>query len=94
MTKVTTVVRRAAGMLVAGAVATAVGFGSASANAAPPASAKHRHRSAIDDLAPYQPQRTCSPTAQPGVVAFRAMVLRAYPSTVDDGIVRGFTSPG
>jgi hypothetical protein len=94
MTKVTTAVHRAAAMLVAGGVATAVGFGSASANAAPLASAKHRHRSPIDDLAPYEPQRSCDPTAKPGVVAFRAMVLRAYPSTFDDGIGRACSSPG
>lgn len=43
---------------------------------------------AIDRYASYEPQTTCDPVAKPGVVGFRSMVLRAYPSTGDSGIVR------
>ena len=56
-----------------------------------PASAAMPHPSfgaAIEDLSGYQPQTTCDPVSKPGVVAFRAMVLAAYPGTGDDGIIR------
>ena len=33
-------------------------------------------------------QSTCDPTAKPGVVDFRDMVLAAYPGTSDLGIIR------
>lgn len=49
---------------------------------------------AIERLAPYQPQTTCSPTAKPGVVAFRNLVLRAYGGTGDYGIVRACSVGG
>lgn len=42
----------------------------------------------IDSYADYVAQSTCDPVAKPGVTDFRALVLRAYPSTGDDGIVR------
>ena len=43
---------------------------------------------AIDDFSPYQPQTKCNPKPKPGTVAFRNMVLRAYPQTGDWGISR------
>jgi hypothetical protein len=45
--------------------------------------------SSIENLSPYQPQTKCHPTAQPGVLKFRALILRTYAGTGDDGIVRG-----
>ena len=56
-----------------------------SASAAPPAKAPGR---AIEGFAPYQPQTTCSPTAKPGTVALRTIVLAAYGGTGDYGIIR------
>ena len=44
---------------------------------------------AIEGYAAYQGQTTCSPTAKPGVVRFRDLVLRTYPKTRNLGIVRG-----
>ena len=43
---------------------------------------------AIDDYPGYDPQDTCDPVAKPGVLGFRELVLRTYPSTGDSGIVR------
>jgi hypothetical protein len=43
---------------------------------------------ALDDLAPYQPQTTCSPPAKPGVDGFRKLVLTAFPGTPNFGISR------
>jgi hypothetical protein len=42
----------------------------------------------LDDLAPYQPQTTCSPDAKPGVVGFQDLVLATYPATPSWGISR------
>ncbi|MDX6286573.1 MAG: hypothetical protein QOG53_2058 [Frankiales bacterium] len=42
----------------------------------------------IEGFAPYVPQSRCDPTAKPGVLAFRSLVLRTYPDTGSDGIVR------
>ncbi|HEX8002529.1 MAG TPA: hypothetical protein VF519_07525 [Mycobacteriales bacterium] len=42
----------------------------------------------IEAYAPYQPQSICSPTAKPGVVAFRDQLLRTYSWTRSLGIVR------
>jgi hypothetical protein len=58
------------------------------ADATPPPTPKTAHQRAIDHYASYDPQDTCSPTAKPGAVAFRSMVLRAYPNTGDSGISR------
>jgi hypothetical protein len=44
--------------------------------------------STIEAPAPYQPQQVCSPSPKPGVVAFRELVMRAYPDTADYGISR------
>ena len=48
----------------------------------------------IEDLAGYQSQTTCDPTAKPGVAAFRTMVLANYPGTGDDGITRSCSIGG
>jgi hypothetical protein len=48
----------------------------------------------IERLASYQPQKTCSPHARPGVVKFRALILATYAGTGDSGIVRACSSGG
>lgn len=48
----------------------------------------------IDAYAAYDPQNTCDPTAKPGVVGFRDIVLKAYPQTHDYGIVRACSADG
>jgi len=48
----------------------------------------------IEPFAPYQPQEICWPDAQPGVVAFRNLVLATYPRTASDGIVRDCSARG
>ena len=47
------------------------------------------YTAAIEAYAAYSPQTTCSPTAKPGVVAFRDQLLRTYSWTRSLGIVRG-----
>ncbi|MBW2733509.1 MAG: hypothetical protein JRH20_14070 [Deltaproteobacteria bacterium] len=42
----------------------------------------------IESLSGYEPQEVCEPTPQPGVMAFRDLVLAAYPCTMDGGIAR------
>src|SRR5262245_26692703 len=42
----------------------------------------------IDDYAAYEPQRHCCPEPKPGVLAFREMVLLAYPTTSSAGVSR------
>ena len=49
---------------------------------------------AIEGYAPYQPQTTCSPTAKPGTVALRSLVLAAYGGTGDYGIIRNCSLGG
>lgn len=44
---------------------------------------------AIEGYARYEPQTTCSSTAQVGSVALRDLLLRTYPGTRSLGIVRG-----
>ncbi|UUV31567.1 hypothetical protein NQK81_43700 [Amycolatopsis roodepoortensis] len=48
----------------------------------------------IDDPAVHEPQTGISPVAQPGVVAFRELVLRAFPDTGSLGILRPAHVPG
>jgi hypothetical protein len=48
----------------------------------------------IDPYAAYEPQRDCDPTAKPGVVDFRDLVLAAYPGTQNLGISRACGSGG
>lgn len=65
--------------------------------AAPPASAAlpdiHFAR-AIERLAPYQGQSTCSPTVKPGTAALRSFVMKAFPGTRDSGITRACSIGG
>ena len=56
--------------------------------------ARASYPKAIEPLAGYQAQTTCSPTAKPGVADFAARLLRAYPSTRSLGIVRACSVGG
>ena len=56
--------------------------------------APRTYTSAIEAMSPYQGQHICSPTAKPGVVAFRDLVLRSYPGTRSLGISRACTVGG
>ena len=62
--------------------------GEGPATAAPEAPATPTFPSSIEPYPVYDGQSTCSPTAKPGTVAFRDMLLRAYPGSLDYGIVR------
>ena len=81
--------RRAAARLVAALapllLLSTVLAGSTPAEAAP---AARVFGSAIEGFAPYVGQSTCSPTAKPGTVALRALLLNAYKGTGDSGIIR------
>jgi hypothetical protein len=48
----------------------------------------------IDPYAAHQGQKTCDPSAKPGTIAFRQMVLASYPGTRDSGITRNCNSGG
>jgi hypothetical protein len=61
---------------------------------AAPARARSWYPRAIEPLARYQPQTTCSPTAKPGVVDLSRRLLRAYPGTRSLGIVRACSVGG
>jgi hypothetical protein len=43
----------------------------------------------IDPYQPYDPQTTCDPAPQPGVVDFANLLLQGYPGTGSSGISRG-----
>lgn len=43
----------------------------------------------IDPYQPYDPQTTCDPSPQPGVVDFANLLLQGYPGTGSSGISRG-----
>jgi peptidoglycan hydrolase-like protein with peptidoglycan-binding domain len=43
---------------------------------------------------PYAPQNSCNPTAKPGVVKFRALMLRTYGRGYDASLVRSCTESG
>ena len=49
---------------------------------------------AIEPLAGYQPQTTCSPVAKPGVVDLSKRLLKAFPTTRSLGIVRACSVGG
>ena len=49
---------------------------------------------AIEPLAAYQAQTTCSPVAKPGTANFAARLLSAFPTTRSLGIVRGCSVGG
>jgi hypothetical protein len=55
---------------------------------------KASYSRAIEPLALYQPQTTCSPVAKPGVANFASRLLAAYPSTRSLGIVRACSVGG
>ncbi|HEX7186655.1 MAG TPA: hypothetical protein VF423_00395 [Actinomycetes bacterium] len=64
------------------------------ASAAVVQAARPAYARAIEPLARYQAQTTCSPTAKPGVADFAARLLRAYPTTRSLGIVRACSAGG
>ena len=64
------------------------------AQAAAVRAARSAYPAAIEPLARYQAQTTCSPTAKPGVADFAARLLRAYPTTRSLGIVRACSVGG
>jgi hypothetical protein len=61
---------------------------------AAPSRARSSYPRAIEPLASYQPQTTCSPWAKPGVVDLSQRILRAYPGTRSLGIVRACSAGG
>lgn len=64
------------------------------AQAAAVKAARASYPAAIEPLARYQAQTTCSPTAKPGVSDLAARLLRAYPTTRSLGIVRACSVGG
>jgi hypothetical protein len=48
----------------------------------------------LDNLAPYQPQATCSPRPKPGAVGFQRIVLASFPATGSAGISRACSVGG
>ena len=62
--------------------------------AAAPRKARSSYVKAIEPLAGYQPQTTCSPRAKPGVVDLSRRLLRSYPGTRSLGIVRACAAGG
>ncbi len=84
---------RGAGMVAAAVLASTATAGDAFAQARVPA-VPWGLPAGIEPFAPYQPQEICWPEAQPGVLAFRDLVLRTYPRTASDGIVRACSAPG
>lgn len=56
--------------------------------------ARVRYAAAIEPLAGYQAQTTCSPVAKPGVADFSRRLLRAFPTTRSLGIVRACSAGG
>ena len=64
------------------------------ADAAAIKTARLRYSAAIEPLAGYQAQMTCSPIAKPGVTDFSRRLLRAFPTTRSLGIVRACSAGG
>ena len=86
---------RTAGLLAgAGLVAVMVAPLGADAAALRTPVAHVRLPAAAEDLQPYVAQDSCDPTAKPGVVAFRALMLTTYRRGRDGGIVQSCTVPG
>ena len=73
------------------AIVTSVALLPAPAHAAP---SKPQFGPGIEGYAPYEGQSTCSPEPKPGVVAFQAMVLDAYPWTRPGNISRSCSVGG
>lgn len=82
--------RGMAGVLRSGLLAAAVGacasFAGAAAAATPPPTPNFPAN--IDDFASYDSQSTCDPSEKAGVVEYKDLILGAYPSTGNYGIVR------
>lgn len=76
---------RALWCAVAGALVVSLLAGVPAATAAP---VQGLYSDGIDALDPGESQTTCSPSAKPGVVHFRDLVLEAFPTTGDYGISR------
>lgn len=72
-------------LLVASSVASMVALSPGAALATPPSGG---FGPAIEGWTGYEGQERCSPWAKPGVLAFRSMVLKAYPGTGAGGISR------
>ncbi|HEX4700386.1 MAG TPA: hypothetical protein VH857_13645 [Actinomycetes bacterium] len=81
-------------LLTALAVLTVGTLTASSAQAKAIKTARGHYPAAIEPLAAYQPQTTCSPTAKPGVANFAARLLAAYPGTRSLGIVRACSVGG
>jgi hypothetical protein len=89
--------RRARTTVVLAAATATLSVGLATVAAAPASAAvpkTPRFGAAIENLSPYQPQTKCHPTAQLGVLKFRALILKTYKGSGDDGIVRACSSGG
>ena len=80
-------------LALAGVLASTLGLATP-AEAAAIKAARVRYAAAIEPLAGYQAQTTCSPSAKPGVVDFTRRLLRAYPTTRSLGIVRACSAGG
>jgi hypothetical protein len=75
-------------------LATVAAIGAAPAEAKRIVSARAGYTAAIEPLAAYQPQTTCSPVAKPGVVDMSKRLLKAFPTTRSLGIVRACSVGG
>ncbi|HSA51661.1 MAG TPA: hypothetical protein VLH10_16320, partial [Yinghuangia sp.] len=81
------VIRAVTAVIACGLVAgTLVGLTSPAGAKVPKAAA--RYTAAIEPLAGYVGQTTCSPGAKPGTTAFANLLLRTYPSSRSLGISR------
>jgi hypothetical protein len=75
-------------------LATVAAIGATPAEAKKIVSARARYPVAIEPLAGYQGQTTCSPVAKPGVVDLSKRLLKAFPTTRSLGIVRACSVGG
>jgi hypothetical protein len=71
-----------------------VAIGASPAEARRIVAARAKYAFAIEPLAGYQGQTTCSPVAKPGVVDMSKRLLRAFPTTRSLGIVRACSVGG
>jgi hypothetical protein len=75
-------------------VALAAAIGASPAEAKRIVAARAKYALAIEPLAGYQPQTTCSPVAKPGVLDMSKRLLKAFPTTRSLGIVRACSVGG
>jgi hypothetical protein len=75
-------------------LATVAAIGATPAEAKRIVAARARYPLAIEPLAGYQGQTTCSPVAKPGVVDLSKRLLKAFPTTRSLGIVRACSVGG